>query len=299
MILFKEAEKLSRYIFQQKKEGKTISFVPTMGALHQGHLSLLAAAKKNADLAVCSIFVNPTQFNNPDDFNKYPITLEKDIEQLINNGGDILFLPSVKEIYPAGYQAPMYDLGRLETMLEGQYRPGHFQGVCQVVDRLLQIVEPDFLFLGQKDYQQCQVIQQLLVLTNRSSVSLIISPTVREDDGLAMSSRNLRLNELQRGKAPLLYMALQKAKDAIATENIAQIKAEAKQELTEKGFAVDYFEIADATTLLPATDTAGPVIGLVAAYLNDIRLIDNLPLTVQREDSLLKNNVSMQSLSLR
>lgn len=278
MILFKEAKTLTQYLFQLKQKDKTISFVPTMGALHQGHLSLLTAAKEKADIAVCSIFVNPTQFNNPDDFSKYPITLERDIEQLHRSGCDILFLPSAGEIYPTDYQAPVYDLGRLETILEGKYRPGHFQGVCQVVDRLLQIVEPHVLLLGQKDYQQCKVIQRLLELTNCSSLSLVIAPTVREEDGLAMSSRNLRLNKEQRAVAPALYKALQKAKDDLGAKRLNDIKTNAVQVLAEKGFAVDYFEIADAATLLPATVTTQPMIALVAAYLDDIRLIDNLPL---------------------
>lgn len=278
MILFKEAKTLTQYLYKTRREGKTISFVPTMGALHQGHLSLLDAAKKKADVAVCSIFVNPTQFNNLEDFSKYPITLEEDIEQLHRNGCDILFLPSAGEIYPPEYKAPVYDLGRLETILEGKYRPGHFQGVCQAVDRLLQIVDPHVLFLGQKDYQQCQVIQRLLVLTNRGSLSLAIAPTVREEDGLAMSSRNLRLNERQRTIVPALYEALQKAKKDIVTGQLHNIKNNAVQVLEEKGFAVDYFEIADAATLLPATSLSQPLIALVAAYLDGIRLIDNLPL---------------------
>src|SRR5687767_14988939 len=149
MILFKQAASLSHFLHQQQLEGKTVSFVPTMGALHNGHLSLLSQARNESNLAVCSIFVNPTQFNNPDDFSKYPVTLEKDIEQLHSANCDVLFLPAEVEIYPAGYKAKHYELGVLETVLEGQYRPGHFQGVCQVVDRLLEIVHPNKLFMGQ------------------------------------------------------------------------------------------------------------------------------------------------------
>jgi pantoate--beta-alanine ligase len=278
MILFKQAASLSHYLFQHQQEGKTVSFVPTMGALHDGHLSLLQIAGSQSDLVVCSIFVNPTQFNNPDDFSKYPITIEKDIEQLHKAGCDVLFLPSQDEIYPVGYLAKNYALGKLETVLEGQYRPGHFQGVCQVVDRLLDIADPDKLFLGQKDYQQCQVIQKMLSLTNRQDVVLITAPTVREADGLAMSSRNLRLSPTQREKAPALYEALQKAKQELAHQPLDAIKQKAEQALTRKGFTVDYFEIADTTTLLPATSPSQPLIALVAASLDDIRLIDNLPL---------------------
>jgi pantoate--beta-alanine ligase len=278
MILFKQAKELASFLTEQKQKGITIGFVPTMGALHQGHFSLLQQAKKETALAVCSIFVNPTQFNNPDDFRKYPVTIEKDIELLIANGCDVLFLPSVAEIYPPGYKAGRYDLGTLETRLEGHYRPGHFQGVCQVVDRLLQIVNPSSLYLGQKDYQQCKVIQKLLSLTGQTNVSLRISPTIREEDGLAMSSRNLRMTNGQRQKAPALFDELSNSKTSLYKKPLQEIKQEAVSHLSEKGFRVDYFEIADAQTLEAAQDTKRPVVALVAAYLEDVRLIDNLPL---------------------
>ncbi|WP_121355452.1 pantoate--beta-alanine ligase [Flavisolibacter nicotianae] len=278
MILFKEAKALNQFLSDQKKNGTTIGFFPTMGALHNGHISLLDQAKKEAQLSICSIFVNPTQFNNPDDFKKYPVTLEKDIDLLVSHGCDVLFLPSVEEIYPPGYKAGVYDLGTLETVLEGHYRPGHFQGVCQVVDRLLEIVNPTFLYLGQKDFQQCQVIQKLLSLTGRNEqVTLRISPTVREKDGLAMSSRNLRLSQSQRALAPALFEELRKSKEALPSKPIEVIKQEAMRSLTEKGFVVDYFEIVDTQTLLPVNDRAKPAVALVAAFLGDIRLIDNLP----------------------
>lgn len=278
MILFKKAESLSHYLKTVKQDGKTTGFVPTMGALHAGHLSLLKEAKKLASLTVCSIFVNPTQFNNADDFSNYPITLEQDIEHLVRAGCDVLFLPPVAEIYPAAYQAPVYPLGYLENVLEGIYRPGHFQGVCQVVDRLLQIVDPGVLLLGQKDFQQCQVIARLLKITGRNNTQLSVAPTIRESDGLAMSSRNLRLNKSQREKATALYQALTEAKEALHTHTPEQVSSRAKQNLEQKGFRVDYFAICDAATLLPATDHSKKLIALVAAYLDNIRLIDNLPL---------------------
>lgn len=278
MILFKQAASLSHYISQHQQERKTVSFVPTMGALHEGHLSLLTMARNESDLAVCSIFVNPTQFNNPDDFKKYPTTLEKDIEQLHRAGCQVLFLPARGEIYPEGFEARFYDLGILETVLEGHYRPGHFQGVCQVVDRLLDIVHPDRLYMGQKDYQQCQVIQKMLQLADREHIEMITAPTIRESDGLAMSSRNLRLNETQRAKAPALYETLLWARKALDQQPLESIKEQAVQTLVAKGFSVDYFEIADAATLLPATETTPKKIALVAAFVDDIRLIDNLPL---------------------
>ena len=278
MILFKQAASLSHFLHQRQHEGKTVSFVPTMGALHKGHLSLLAKAREETDLTVCSIFVNPTQFNNPDDLSKYPVTLEKDIEQLHRANCAVLFFPSVTEIYPTDYQAKQYDLGNLETVLEGFYRPGHFQGVCQVVDRLLEIVHPNRLYMGQKDYQQCQVVQRLLHLTNRDHIDMITVPTMREEDGLAMSSRNMRLNSSQRAKAPALYKTLVWAKESIHQLTIQEIKQQAIAMLSAEGFTVDYFEIADAATLLPATDHSQKLVALVAASLDDIRLIDNLSL---------------------
>lgn len=279
MILFKQASSLTNYLLQQKnKSGKT-GFVPTMGALHAGHLSLVTASKQQNDITVCSIFVNPTQFNNADDFAKYPVTLENDIEQLLAAGCDALFLPSKDEIYPPGYRAKSYDLGVLETVLEGRYRPGHFQGVCQVVDRLLEMVNPDNLYLGQKDYQQCMVIETLIKsLHKQDSIHLNIRPTQREDDGLAMSSRNLRLTQAQRQAAPAIYRSLLRAKEELLATETEKIEKDATAYLTDRGFAVDYFAIADAETLLPAGKKNGPLVALVAAHLDNIRLIDNLRL---------------------
>lgn len=277
MILFKKAEALSRYLLQQKQNGRNIGFVPTMGALHEGHFSLIVSSKEEQAITVCSIFINPTQFNNPDDFKHYPVTVEEDIGKLLTAGCDVLFLPSADEVYPEGYTAKKYKLGVLETLLEGRYRPGHFQGVCQVVDRLLQIVQPAVLYLGQKDYQQCKVIQTLINSRQASrDIKLKIGPTCREKDGLAMSSRNLRLTGAQRQKAPLLYKALHAAKEKLPTHPVDEIKAAAERFLTAEGFAVDYFEIADADTLLSSTRKSDRLIALVAAHLDGIRLIDNL-----------------------
>src|SRR5690349_12723387 len=205
MILFKKTADLRNWLETQRSNAKMIGFVPTMGALHAGHISLIRSALIDNDIVVCSIFVNPTQFNDPKDFEKYPITLEKDIDMLEEAGCAVLFLPSVHEMYPEGTEtskSKTYQLGTIEKILEGQYRPGHFQGVCNIVDRLLNKVEPDALYLGQKDYQQCMVINKLLELTSRSGkTKLVICPTLREPDGLAMSSRNMRLNETDRKTA--------------------------------------------------------------------------------------------------
>lgn len=255
-----------------------MGFVPTMGALHEGHLSLIKRSKENCETTVCSIFVNPTQFNDPQDFDKYPKTTELDLEMLIKAGCDILFLPSVKEIYPSGTtNIPRYELGYLETVLEGKYRPGHFQGVCQVVDRLLEFVKPDCLFMGQKDFQQCMVVEKLIQIKNINS-KLIISPTLREKDGLAMSSRNMRLNTFERNQAVFIYESLLQMKNNLHPGFVQTIKDQSVRFLTSKGFKVDYAEIANAETLEIINEWNGTdkVVAVVAAYLNEIRLIDNM-----------------------
>src|SRR5687768_414407 len=171
MIIFKQAAALSDYLKKQQATGGRIGFVPTMGALHDGHLSLIDACKKENDLVVCSIFVNPTQFNNREDFSRYPNTLDLDIAALVRAGTSVLFLPSEAEIYPAGHIKKHYDLGRLEHILEGKFRPGHFQGVCEVMERLLTLVHPDQLYMGRKDYQQCLVVGRLLELRSEEHTS--------------------------------------------------------------------------------------------------------------------------------
>lgn len=277
MIIFKKAEPLSNYINQQKKQGKKIGFVPTMGALHKGHLFLIGSCKNENDITVCSIFVNPTQFNNSDDLKNYPVTTEKDIEQLVDSRCDVLFLPSVAEIYPAGHIKQQYPLGNIETILEGHYRPGHFQGVCEVVDRLLQIVQPAEVYLGQKDYQQCMVIKKLIEITGRAeSVILKIIPTVREDDGLAMSSRNLRLDKEQRKLAASIFKELNLIRENIGRTSLDELKSRAREHLTKRGFKVDYVEIANANDLSTATDPSHKLVALAAATTGTIRLIDNL-----------------------
>ncbi|MBO9684337.1 MAG: pantoate--beta-alanine ligase [Flavisolibacter sp.] len=279
MTIFKKAKQLSNYIDQQKKEGKKIGFVPTMGALHNGHLHLIDTCKKLNDITVCSIFVNPTQFNNSDDFKNYPVTISKDIEQLISHQCDVLFLPSVEEMYPADFVKKEYALGEIENRLEGHYRPGHFQGVCQAVDRLLQIVQPDNLYMGQKDYQQCMVIRKLLELTGREqSTGLSIVSTVREADGLAMSSRNLRLDEEQRKRAASIFNELNFIKEHIQDHSLEELKKNASERLTRKGFKVDYVEIANAEDLSIANNTAGKLVALAAATTGNVRLIDNIVL---------------------
>ena len=280
MLLFTKAKDLGIHLELQRKKGKKFGFVPTMGALHEGHISLINNSKKLDDLSVSSIFVNPVQFNDPADFEKYPVTLEKDIALLEAAGCDVLFVPSVSEMYPNGTNIKFhYDLGYLETIMEGQYRPGHFQGVCKVVHRLLEIVKPDNLYLGQKDYQQCMVIKKLIELIGmKELIHLNISPTVRDAGGLAMSSRNMRLNENERIKARAIYQALQAIKDKLQKGELATIKNLAVNILVEKGFKVDYVEIAGAGNLQIAEKWDGKqnLVALAAVYLNKVRLIDNI-----------------------
>lgn len=279
MTIFKTAKELTAYLVEKKNAGVPIGFVPTMGALHEGHLSLIHQSKGQNTLTVCSIFVNPTQFNNQEDFKHYPISIEKDIEQLIKAGCDILFLPTEKEIYPQNYQSRHYNLGSLEHVLEGYYRPGHFQGVCQVVDILLSIVNPDNIYIGQKDYQQCMVITRLVdLLGKRDQIHIHIAPTVRESDGLAMSSRNRRLSGSQRTKALTIFKELISIKASLHTTPLEQLKKEAHRHLEDAGFSVDYVEIANAETLEPASGTGEHLVALIAASLDNVRLIDNLSL---------------------
>ena len=276
MVIFKNADQIGAYLSNERKDNNSIGFVPTMGALHKGHLSLVQTAKTENDLTVCSIFINPVQFNNVEDFKRYPVTIEKDIELLIESGCDILFLPPPDQVYPEGYQKKIFDLGKIETVFEGQYRPGHFQGVCQVMDRLLQIIQPDKIYMGQKDYQQCMVIQKLLELTGKEEeYELIVEPTIRETDGLAMSSRNLRLSNEARLKAPALYNALNYIKNNLGQQPLKTLKRNAKEGLEKEGFNVDYIDIADANTLETPNGQSNKLVALVAATINDIRLIDN------------------------
>lgn len=280
MILFKKENSLKQWIDAQQRKGVKVGFVPTMGALHPGHISLIESSRKDNNITVSSIFVNPTQFNDPKDFEKYPVTIEKDIWQLELAGCDILFLPKVDEIYPNGIAATQYyDLGELETLLEGKFRPGHYQGVCQVVHRLLEIVHPDNLYLGQKDYQQCMVISRLVELMGiNDKTNINICPTLRETDGLAMSSRNMRLSEAERVKAVLIFQSLSYIKDNLVAGETDTIKNKAIAMLSDEGFRVDYIEIADAKTLEPLSNWDGKkkLVALAAAFLNEVRLIDNL-----------------------
>jgi pantoate--beta-alanine ligase len=282
MIIIKSAVDLKDSLDSARKKGQTIGFVPTMGALHPGHVSLVETCKKENDLSLCSIFINPTQFNDAKDLEKYPVTLASDIENLEAAECDILFLPHVSEIYPESFQPPHYDLGYLEEILEGKFRPGHFQGVCMVIDRFLVMTNPDRLYLGQKDFQQCMVVKKLLeLLALEDTIELKICPTLREPDGLAMSSRNVRLSKDERKRASEIFQTLQFIRLNLELVPLTELKILAVERLTQKGFNVDYVEIAKTDDLVTAHEvTHGTkLVALIAAFNNEVRLIDNMILS--------------------
>ncbi|MGZ5245674.1 MAG: pantoate--beta-alanine ligase [Flavitalea sp.] len=276
LLIIKTVAELSKYL--DKKLPAKIGFVPTMGALHEGHLTLVRQSKEENDQTVASIFINPTQFNDPKDFAKYPKTIEQDIEKLESAGCDILYLPEVEDLYPGGIrELEAFDLGNLENVFEGKFRPGHFQGVCLVMKRLLMAVQPHDLYMGQKDYQQCMVVRELIRLEDLS-VILHTVPTIRESSGLAMSSRNLRLNPENREKAAAIYRELKSMSEDLVPGNLQSTTAKAQQNLETLGFTIDYFEFADADTLEPVSiwDGKQKLVALAAVFLQDVRLIDNL-----------------------
>jgi len=279
MIIFKKIQDIYKYISEKKATGHKIGFAPTLGALHAGHSSLIQQAKADGQLTICSIFLNPTQFNDKKDFEKYPVSTENDIEILIKANCDVLFLPSADEIYPNGTEAAKtYDFGYLDTILEGAKRPGHFKGVGQVVARLLEIIQPDKLYLGQKDYQQCMVITKLKELIGMERMEIAICPTLREADGLAMSSRNRRLTEPQRALAGIIYQCLVSIQSKRDNSDFNIVKKECEELLRAKGFDTEYVVLADAynLSLLNNYDKNIPMVTLIATKIGEIRLIDNL-----------------------
>ncbi len=279
MIIIHKKKDLQFLAIKNAGIWKKSGFVPTMGALHEGHISLIRQSRSLSSITVVSIFVNPSQFNDPSDFAKYPVTLEQDIRMLEEAGCDILFLPDLREIYPNGWQhLEQYDLGSLETLLEGYYRPGHFQGVCQVVYRLLDLVKPSAIFMGQKDFQQCMVVKKLIEQENLP-VQLHTCPTLREPDGLAMSSRNMRLTNTERKMATAIYREMVSIKTDLAYYPVRALEKRAIENLLQAGFArVDYVSIAMPYTLAPLEvwNSGADAVVLVAAFLGDVRLIDNL-----------------------
>jgi pantoate--beta-alanine ligase len=283
MLIFNTISETQNYLKSQQKASKRIGFVPTMGALHAGHLSLIERSKTENDLTVCSIFVNPTQFNNLEDLKKYPRTLEKDCEMLQPAGCDVVFAPSAEEMYAKLPQLRM-DFGTLETVMEGKFRPGHFNGVGIVVSKLFNVVKPDKAYFGLKDLQQVAVICQM-VRDLSFDLEVIPCSTLREIDGLAMSSRNTRLSPEARALAPQIYKVLNLAKEKLQAGFSAKNTQEAVNqhfsdysEFERAAFRLEYFEVADFDSLEPieAKNEIGKTALCIAAFLGGVRLIDNV-----------------------
>ncbi len=281
MKIFKTKEDLQVHLRAQRQVEGTVALVPTMGALHQGHLALIQEAQQVAQLVVCSIFVNPTQFNDPKDLEKYPRPIENDIALLRATGCDVLFMPSVEEMYPADDQPWHIDLGNLDRIWEGEKRPGHFQGVTQIVYKLFSLVEPDIACFGQKDFQQVMVIQRL-VDSKKLPIRILICPTVRSAEGLALSSRNSRLSDEGKIKALCLYQALSYIKDHIGEQSVAAVKEAAKEILVAEGeVTVEYLAICESRSLeeVSIVDPSNSYVALVVAWIEGVRLIDNMILS--------------------
>lgn len=277
MQVFEKIHNLQDTIKVLKKSGKIIGFVPTMGALHNGHIKLVEKSVCENDITVVSIFVNPIQFNNKEDLEKYPRTLKDDLTKLSSTGCDIVFVPDEKEMYPEKINE-IYNFGHLECLMEGSFRPGHFNGVAIVVKRLFEIVKPNNAYFGEKDYQQLLIIREL-VKNYRIPVNVISHPIVREDDGLAMSSRNQRLSHEERSLAPFIFQTLKKAKENSKTMSPIELKYWVINEINAiTKFRLEYFEILDAETLNYILDwnEAERIIGFIAVYLGNVRLIDNI-----------------------
>jgi pantoate--beta-alanine ligase len=277
MEIARTTTELSAHIDRLKSAGKKIAFVPTMGALHAGHLSLVDLAHKNADAVVSSVFVNPTQFGPKEDFSRYPRQEAADADMLQKSGVDILFLPTVDIIYPGGAASDIRVPEPFSSILCGAFRPGHFDGVATVVARLLKLVQPTHAVFGEKDFQQLMVIRWL-VDALKLGVTILPAPILREKDGLAMSSRNAYLTPEERALAPLLFHTLNSVAESCKKDTpIGEALAKEEQHLTEKGFAVDYLEIRAEKNLAPLTKiTAEPARIFVAAHLGKTRLIDNI-----------------------
>jgi len=279
MVIFKKIASLREWIITQKNEGKIIGFTPTMGALHKGHLSLAETSQKECDISIVSIFVNPKQFNDPNDLLKYPRPLEDDIELLALQDVEGLFIPEVDEIYPPGEKTKLdFDPGPIAEVLEGKFRPGHFDGVAEVMARLLSIVDPDRLYMGQKDFQQFAIVRKLITDLHLPA-HLIMCPIYREENGLAMSSRNVRLSPQARKDAGLIYDTLFKAKIAFEEgDPISQIKARSMTSLTRKDFVPEYFEIVDGLNfeILNDNHESQFVVVCCAVNVEGVRLIDNM-----------------------
>lgn len=281
MLIFNQQVALKEHLAPLFNAKVTIGFVPTMGALHKGHLSLIEESLHNNKITVVSIFVNPTQFDNPEDLEKYPRTLEIDIEKLKSLSDKIIvFAPNVDDIYEGKTVSTSFDFEGLENQMEGKFRPGHFDGVGTIVKRLFEIVQPTNAYFGEKDFQQLQIIKKL-VEKEKLPINIVTCPIFREENGLAMSSRNERLTPIEREKAAIIYKTLLEAKAKFNSNSIAEIKNWVVQVFeNQHDFKLDYFQIADEKTLLPCDENkeAKKCRAFIAVFVNKIRLIDTISL---------------------
>lgn len=278
MKIFNTKKELQNHLAGLRKAGLKIALVPTMGALHEGHISLINQAEKVADVIVCSIFVNPTQFNDPADLEKYPRPLAQDLALLGETKCDIVFTPTVAEMYPADDSEWHIELGALDNVWEGAMRPGHFQGVTQIVYKLFKLVEPDIACFGQKDFQQVMVIQRLVDI-KELPIKIEICPIIRDTDGLALSSRNVRLSASGKHKALALSRALHLIKSNLGSASLASLKKQALEVLTAEGdIDVEYLAICESHNLseVATMDDADNIVALLVAWVDGVRLIDNM-----------------------
>lgn len=278
MKVLRTVGELRQAMESHRNAGQTIGLVPTMGALHAGHLSLMERSCRDNDITVASIFVNPTQFNNATDLKTYPRTEEKDCALLEKAGVDYAFVPSVEEIYPEP-DTRVFDLGEVAEVMEGAMRPGHFNGVAQIVSRLFSYVNPTRAYFGEKDFQQIAVIRRMAQLEG-FDFEIIACPIVREADGLALSSRNVRLTPEQRKIAPAIHRTLARSLDMTRDKSVGEVKQWVKEEIDRQPFmTTEYYEIVNPLTMQP-TDSwmtpDGPAVGCVTVYCGDVRLIDNI-----------------------
>ncbi len=278
---FSRIKDIQAALQKERHRHKSIGFVATMGALHEGHLSLIRKSKQENDITVSSIFVNPIQFNNPQDLTTYPRNLAADLELLESVSCDYAFSPDVKEMYPEGNEsAPVGDFGQLEKMMEGKFRPGHFKGVAIVVKKLFDIISPDIAYFGKKDYQQLLIIRSLVSQLNLP-VQIIGCPIIREPDGLAMSSRNMQLSIGERKIASHIYQVLSEVKEKVGTTSVMELNNWAIRKISSNpAFTIAYFEIVDKQTLLPLESWRNKknALACTAVYLGGVRLIDNVEL---------------------
>ncbi|MEN8137219.1 MAG: pantoate--beta-alanine ligase [Bacteroidota bacterium] len=280
MHIFNSKTDINNYLLTQKTNKSSIGFVPTMGALHKGHISLVENSKKDNDITVVSIFVNPTQFNNPEDLKKYPVNTGEDLKLLEDFSVEVVFLPSVEEIYGNDISSEKYDFGTLDKVMEGEHRKGHFDGVATIVKLLFDTVIPDNAYFGEKDFQQLQIIRKMVEIKNLP-VNIVACPIVREDDGLAMSSRNVRLTPEHRKDAPFIYKSLKKASDLSKNKSVDEIYEFINESFANNDlFDLEYFEIRNEKTLGKTSDFQlhNNFRAFIAVFAQNIRLIDNIKL---------------------